>query len=329
MKLYELLRELKPDEWRSQFGFSADLTEAHLQLFKTGQTAEGSRTVLNNWLRRNTHPCHFGRSAASRDLHQICVLTDIDLKAGDDHVRRVIQNERGRWKARALSGQSSSFIVALICRRLAYAEPNDVLQFIAIRLCDLILGEAGVDRILLDDLVLLVENKQIRWQAGASVFAAQGDKRWWHDHRFPGGLAFSLNSIGHMTAVRALHSTRHVTDFTVQRTEYLRHWALPGAVHTIERASTGQFRCTWLLEKLPNERRPEWMHNTPRKRLLTKVSLQRYAGVYHTDHTIPSEYFRPRVVCDCVDRFELSLAYLHDPRDPEFHRIAFGIPGGC
>ena len=44
-------------------------------------------------------------------------------------------------------------------------------------------------------------DKQHRtWECPASVnyFSAQGDKRWWQDHRFPAGLAFSVNSVGHM-----------------------------------------------------------------------------------------------------------------------------------
>lgn len=29
-------------------------------------------------------------------------------------------------------------------------------------------------------------------------FAAAGDGTWWHDHRFPGGVAFTANATGHM-----------------------------------------------------------------------------------------------------------------------------------
>jgi hypothetical protein len=65
------------------------------------------------------------------------------------------------------------------------------------------------------------------------------------------------------------------------------------------------------------------MHKVSRERLLTKVSLQSYAGVYHTDHTIPAEFFEDN---NSKQTLQLSFAYLHDPTDPEFHRIGLGIP---
>jgi hypothetical protein len=37
-----------------------------------------------------------------------------------------------------------------------------------------------------------------KWFAGVNYFCAQGDKRWWQDHRIPGGMAFSVNSVGHL-----------------------------------------------------------------------------------------------------------------------------------
>ena len=36
------------------------------------------------------------------------------------------------------------------------------------------------------------------WLAGVNYFCAQGDRRWWHDHRIPGGMALSVNSVGHL-----------------------------------------------------------------------------------------------------------------------------------
>jgi hypothetical protein len=33
-------------------------------------------------------------------------------------------------------------------------------------------------------------------------FACAGDGRWWHDHRFPGGIAYTANSTGHMMRFR-------------------------------------------------------------------------------------------------------------------------------
>jgi hypothetical protein len=36
------------------------------------------------------------------------------------------------------------------------------------------------------------------FQFNIDFFAAAGDGSWWHDHRFPGGIAFTANAPGHM-----------------------------------------------------------------------------------------------------------------------------------
>ena len=40
------------------------------------------------------------------------------------------------------------------------------------------------------------------FQFNIDFFAAAGDGRWWHDHRFPGGIGFTANSTGHMRHFR-------------------------------------------------------------------------------------------------------------------------------
>ena len=40
------------------------------------------------------------------------------------------------------------------------------------------------------------------FQFNIDFFACAGHDRWWHDHRFPGGIAFTANSLGHMRAYR-------------------------------------------------------------------------------------------------------------------------------
>jgi hypothetical protein len=73
---------------------------------------------------------------------------------------------------------------------------------LALRLCSLyLLEEVAPDRIFLDEIWLEKPGRDAttwRWHAGVNSFRAQGDGRWWQDHLMPGGIAFSVNSVGHM-----------------------------------------------------------------------------------------------------------------------------------
>jgi hypothetical protein len=153
-----------------------------------------------------------------------------------------------------------------------------------------------------------------------SLFAAQADKRWWHDHRFPGGIAFSLNSIGHVAAVRALEV--HGGDFESKRLRNLHDWALKLAMHTINDASRRRYRCTWLL---PQSEKEELDSLVKLGGNLKGFSTHHYGGVYHTDYTVPSEFFDD-TMCAPRGTYKLSLSYLHDPTDPEYHVISLGQP---
>ncbi|TKB63293.1 MAG: hypothetical protein E8D47_12910 [Nitrospira sp.] len=48
-------------------------------------------------------------------------------------------------------------------------------------------------------ILRLATVKKAQWfAAGVDYFSVHGDQRWWHDHRFPGGMAFVVNSPGHL-----------------------------------------------------------------------------------------------------------------------------------
>jgi hypothetical protein len=209
-------------------------------------------------------------------------------------------------------------IVAVVSQRLAAAAPDDVLKELVLDLCRVVLGRAGTDEILHDDVDLTTDSGRLSWKAGVSLFAAQGDLRWWHDHRFPGGVALSLNSIGHVAAVRSMKMPRGL-DFDARRLRNLHQWALRLAMRTIRDASMGPRRCTWLVPEEPRHDGGQVVEQG--KRLLEAMSKRRYRGVYHTDFTVPSAFFKPGLPSE---EFDLSLSYLHDPEDPEYHTIALG-----
>lgn len=135
-----------------------------------------------------------------------------------------------------------------------------------------------------------------------NYFSAQGDGRWWRDHRFPGGMAYSMNSVGHMARARA----EEVAGRTAGLAESLRdvprerltYWALPTAMKTIGVPAEGSTRGTWLGERGQFEEDREPPTYDQRHRAfgdLARFSENRYLGRYRTDETIPSPYFDPSI----------------------------------
>lgn len=124
-----------------------------------------------------------------------------DLDESDEHIQEKIQRARRRWRRKAFAGDASGFVILAVSERIATAKPSEVVKALAKRLCFLYLGHDAEDQILLEDVFLRVPGKvdaEIHWKAGVNYFCAQGDQRWWHDHRIPGGMAFSINSVGHL-----------------------------------------------------------------------------------------------------------------------------------
>src|SRR5262249_8473402 len=98
-----------------------------------------------------------------------------------------------------------AFLLVLASPRVALAAPDDALR----RLADQLLALAGwapkrrgrrADQTSSDFLYLRhpVGSGYHAFQFNIDFFAAAGDGRWWHDHRIPGGIAFTANSVGHM-----------------------------------------------------------------------------------------------------------------------------------
>jgi hypothetical protein len=330
-----LLEALPEDTWRQGRPFSEDLATPQTVLFdETGSRQEKAEALLA-WLGSPAQPCLFGRMAARKGWLSVCVLTEADLARGDEYVREVIQEHRRTWKHEALSGKKHGFIIHVASRRLANAEPCPALQQFALRLCELYLSRSGVNEILHDRLALRIEREERReyraWQVGVNLFAAQGDGRWWHDHRIPGGLAFSMNSVGHMARKLAEAAARARPDLAERiarlAVEQLEAWALPLAMRTIDTASRGRIPGTWLVERSsetlgsPEQeaRRQEVL------KILVEYDEDRYRGQYHTDETIPAGYFAPSAdrPAGLVDR-DLYFTYLHRTSDPDYESMGLG-----
>jgi hypothetical protein len=332
----DLLDELPEDPWRQEHPFSGDVDACQQVLFRAGSSRSEMEQALNEWLARE-QPCLFGRMEARQGRLAYCLLTENDLQRGDDHVRARIQEDRDAWRGRGLRGESHGFIIVAISPQIATAAVGLELLRFAQHLCGLYLGQNDPDRIYHDSLLLALQGdsgiERREWKVGVNFFSAQGDGRWWRDHRFPGGIAYSMNSVGHMA--------RHLAEVKVRRSvtlaeqlaevprERLVYWALPTAMRTIGIPQPGSTRGTWLGERghFPEDRElPPYEIRERVFRDLVGYSENRYHGKYHTDETIPSPYFDTSITTLAMaqERADLVFTYLHSPKDDDYLTMGIG-----
>jgi hypothetical protein len=162
------------------------------------------------------------------------------------------------------------------------------------------------------------------WKVGVNFFGAQGDGRWWKDHRIPGGVAFSMNSVGHFACLRRIQTGAQESD--------QRHGldqALVLAMTLINATRPGPSgRDTWLHDV---STRPEPLGASCNIALpvnLAGKNRYQYGGLYHTDQTIPSGYFTPAMERPDGPNEDLDLTYLHvdSPDNPDYLSMGLGLP---
>lgn len=332
----DLIDTLPHDSWRDDNPFSPDVRECHQVLFRTGATRNEMAAALDTWLIKS-QPCRFGQMEARQRRLAYCLLTENDLQRGDDHVRARIQEDRDAWRRHARIGASHGFIILAISPRIARATVGPELLRLARHLCDLYLGRADLDQILLDELTLEISTpagQEYRaWRVGVNYFSAQGDGRWWRDHRIPGGMGYSMNSVGHMARAKAETMLGRNADLNEScrdiARERLTYWALPTAMWTIGPPAEGSTRGTWLADRgrFQEDREPPTFEE--RRRVfadLARFSENGYLGRYHTDETIPTPYFDVTITdLDGAQlRDDLVFTYLHSPRDPDYTSMGIG-----
>ncbi len=335
--LAELFSQLTPDPWREQVGFSGSVEETHRNIFEASQPE--AAILLNAWIQKY-QPCVFGRIAARFGLIDYCIVTEEDIEAGDDLIQTKIQNSRLTWLQKAGEGAQSGFIIAFISRKLACALPDSIAGEFARRMASLYLLEPiEFDQIYLESVALDVpgrRSKQFVWDAGVNYFSAGADRRWWQDHCIPGGIALSMNSVGHMVKSVQLSKGLKALDkgvglrldeneVSLSKLDSLGE-ALKLAMQTISMASNAPSgKATQLL--------PLSAENPPKKCPITlgaplsEFDFSEYLGYYHTDVTLPSEYFHPAVERPAhIEPFLLDFTYLFDKSldNPDFLRMGEG-----
>jgi hypothetical protein len=331
----DLIDDLPEDPWRRANAFSPGVRACHDVLFRAGASRAEMGQALDRWL-ATEQPCLFGRMEAKQGRLAYCLLTENDLQRGDDHVRARIQEDRDAWRRLASTGGSHAFIIVAIARQIALATVGPELLRLARHLCALYLGRDELDQIFHDGLVLEIQaggGREYReWKVGVNFFSAQGDGLWWRDHRFPGGIAFSMNSIGHMARFKAEEMLRRnptlVEELKDVPRERLVYWALPTAMRTIGPPLVGSARGTWLGQRgrfAEDKDPPSYEVRERVFRDLVTYSENRYLGAYHTDQTIPSAYFDPKIGdFASAGEQELLFTYLHSPQDEDYLTMAIG-----
>jgi hypothetical protein len=150
-----------------------------------------------------------------------------------------------------------------------------------------------------------------------NVFCAQGDGRWWQDHRTPGGVMITSNALGHFMYSRN-------TEVILQEKDKL--WALENAMRTISNAyrdpdnkKSGRLRhcpATHLVPRVQGEASPLRDSST-----FSRFSSDHYQGYFHTDYLIPAAFFQPERDPKALKHYEdPGLRYIFDPAgDPQDH----------
>jgi len=242
----ELFGRLDGDSWRVTHPFSSDILEANALLHNTAATEEEMAECLALWCQR-LQPCQFGRVAAKQGRIHFCFLREVAVSEWDDEeIEEKISEEKKLWKQRAACDPeraAHSLVIVVATPRVTFAAPDGNLRAFSDRILDLAGWEPGrrgarrKNTVTSDFLYLKnpVDGGFFGFRFNADFFACAGDGRWWHDHRFPGGIAITANSTGHMMRFREWY----------QGKEQSESWGLKQAMFTIQNAApTGSTAAT-------------------------------------------------------------------------------------
>lgn len=333
--LRELHDKLKEDVWRKTHAFSDDMRIANDVLIDPYARDGERREQLNNWLQRY-QSCLFGRVAAARKELELCIITENDInKKTDEGIASQIREALLLWKRRSsmpnaqLEAPAHGFMLAIVSSRLVRAAPDEHLLEFAERIRDLWGCETTEERagkVNWETLYLQhpQEKSYVSFTFGVDFFATQGDGRWWQDHRAPGGLLFTANSVGHMKRYRELYlGLKNQQDWIVQT-----------AMLTINEAAVTPYgRATWLIE-LDNEGNPliprlscPFAKPEAIKEVIKNKDYTRYGGYLHTDHSIRKEFFydQPEIPLD-AKKYLQDFSYLYDKNAKDHLRFVAGAP---
>ncbi|MBY0461215.1 MAG: hypothetical protein K2V38_28155 [Gemmataceae bacterium] len=333
-ELLDLHDRLREDPQRAALPFSDDIADAGRLMHRPFRTDDEVAEALRQWCLKR-QPCQFGRLAAGRGQIFFCVIRERDLADGDAAVARKIAEAKRHWKQRAVSDRHRpphGFLLVFTSPAAQSAAPDDSLKRFAEKL--LYLAGWGPERrtrrsdnAITSDFLYLrnpTDDKYYGFQFNVDFFAAAGDRRWWHDHRLPGGIGFTANSTGHM---------RFFRDWYESPGSDHGEWALKQAMLTIGSAEPVEIadkKCpvTWLRD-LDHKGRPLVPDTpcplNPVSKQLTGKDWTRYEGYLHTDHAIRKEFFVDRDLPVTAHKpYLMDFTYLYDTRLEDFTNFSGG-----
>jgi hypothetical protein len=342
--LLQLHDRLRRDESRNTKPLSADMVEFGALMHKAFANDYEVIDALNHWC-ETRQTCQFGKVAAKKSQIYFCYLKERDLADGDEAIREKIAAAKKQWKQRAVRDMDHpphSFVLVCGSRNLEVAAPDDNLRRFATKLLELTgwkperRARPGENTITSDYLYLRHPQTQDYhgYRFNIDFFAAAGDGKWWHDHRFPGGIAFTANAVGHMKCFMDWyddpgrdHGTWALTQamMTIAKA-HPTSGVLEGAPPTEETARE-ESRVTWLLD-LKNgkpfvERLACPLGALPKQ--LAGKDWTKYEGLLHTDHAVREEFFDGRTQPITAHKLPLlDFTYLYDDAQPDFTEFMTG-----
>jgi hypothetical protein len=330
----KLMQSLRVDTWREKKPFSDDILLANKVLLNRFAYNSEKAKALSLWIRPN-QPCVFGTKAASKGRMHFCILSDDDLYSSDRLIKEKIQRARLLWKRASLKNQAPGhgFMLLATSEKILYAAPDDENLFrLACRLrglwgCEVERDEEGND-IAWETLFLHnpTQNYYVKFTFSLDYFGAQGDQRWWHDHRVPGGIGFTANSLGHMARTQEWYESGGPQI----------EWAVKLAMLTVDRSAEIQWgknkKAIWLEELERGQ--PHAGKGCPFSDVaslpenLRNKDWSSYSGYLSTDHSIRKEFFRsePEIPKDIDTKWLQDLTYIYDPTKPDYRKFMEGEP---
>jgi hypothetical protein len=242
-------------------------------------------------------------------------------------VRARLRIAKLEWRRAAYKGDASALVLLACSSRLATALPDSTVELIAQQFSSLYLGtDVRTDVRYLDSVGLAIPGGSLEelyeFKAGVDYFSAHGDRRWWHDHRIPGGIAFSINSPGHLVRSGWLAGIAALSDeasgvptelATVRRVVNSPEGALELAMRTIFTASNAvSGKATTLVPRdHTSPAAPACARDLPRD--LSQADCSKYLAYYDTDWTLRTEFFRADVERPAgIEAREMDLTYFYD-----------------
>ena len=341
--LNELLGRLQGDTFRKNHPFSNDIREANELLHNPSAFDDEMTECMLMWCQKQ-QPCQFGRIAAQHRRIHFCFLAhDAVSRWSDEEIAAKIAEDKRLWKQRAAfdtDRAAHGFMLVVSSPIVALAAPDVNLEAFSNRVLELAGWSIGANRsarrnneISSDYLYLRnpKDNQLYGFQFNVDFFACAAHDRWWHDHRIPGGVAFTANSLGHMRAFRDWHQGKSSDSI---------EWAVRVAMATIANSEPGKVPTKTTTGASGHEGRVTWLRalengkphvpSIPSPLTKTPSSLEgkdwtKYEGYLHTDHAVRSEFFRDRPVPPTIDRpYLMDFTYIYAGNQADFAEFTGG-----